>query len=71
LRRARPVVQVPRARSDPRFSATVGVYGFVGAEYAYSHRVMAFSSIFVLPILVLLPLLQRRIDAGLSAGALR
>jgi ABC-type glycerol-3-phosphate transport system permease component len=32
---------------------------------------MAFSSIFVLPILVLLPLLQRRIDAGLTAGALR
>ena len=32
---------------------------------------MAFSSIFVLPILVLFLLLQRRIVAGLTAGALK
>ena len=32
--------------------ATVGIYSFVGAEYADWHRVMAFSSVFVLPILV-------------------
>ena len=51
--------------------ATVGIYGFVGAEYADWHRVMAFSSIFVLPILVLFLLLQKRIVAGLTAGALK
>ena len=33
--------------------ATVGIYSFVGAEYADWNRVMAFSSVFVLPILVL------------------
>jgi multiple sugar transport system permease protein len=32
---------------------------------------MAFSSVFVLPILVLFLLLQRRIVAGLTAGALK
>ncbi|MCP8939664.1 carbohydrate ABC transporter permease [Alsobacter sp. SYSU M60028] len=51
--------------------ATVGIYSFVGAEYADWHRVMAFSSIFVLPILVLFLFLQRRIVAGLTAGALK
>jgi len=51
--------------------ATVGIYGFVGAEYADWHRVMAFSSVFVLPILVLFLLLQKRIVAGLTAGALK
>ncbi|MFI5013086.1 MAG: carbohydrate ABC transporter permease [Hyphomicrobiales bacterium] len=51
--------------------ATVGIYSFVGAEYADWHRVMAFSSIFVLPILVLFLLLQNKIVAGLTAGALK
>jgi multiple sugar transport system permease protein len=51
--------------------ATVGIYSFVGAEYADWHRVMAFASLFVAPILVLFLLLQRRIVAGLTAGALR
>jgi multiple sugar transport system permease protein len=51
--------------------ATVGIYGFVGAEYADWHRVMAFSSIFVLPILVLFLILQNKIVSGLTAGALK
>lgn len=51
--------------------ATVGIYSFVGAEYADWHRVMAFSSIFVLPILVVFIVLQRRIVEGLTAGALK
>jgi multiple sugar transport system permease protein len=67
-----------RASVKPTISVTtaaaltqIGIYGFVGAEYAYSHRVIAFSSIFVLPILVLFLLLQKRIVAGLTAGALK
>jgi multiple sugar transport system permease protein len=51
--------------------ATVGIYSFVGAEYADWHRVMAFSSIFVLPILALFLAMQRRIVSGLTAGALK
>jgi multiple sugar transport system permease protein len=51
--------------------ATVGIYGFVGAEYADWHRVMAFSSVFVLPILVVFLLLQNKIVSGLTAGALK
>ena len=51
--------------------ATVGIYSFVGAEYADWHRVMAFSSMFVLPILIAFLVLQRRIVAGLTAGALK
>ena len=51
--------------------ATVSIYSFVGAEYADWNRVMAFSSVFVVPILVLFLALQRRIVAGLTAGALK
>lgn len=51
--------------------ATVGIYSFVGAEYADWHRVMAFSSIFVLPILAIFLSMQRRIVSGLTAGALK
>jgi multiple sugar transport system permease protein len=32
--------------------ATVGIHGLVGAQYANWHRATAFSSVFVLPILV-------------------
>ena len=48
--------------------ATVGIYGFVGAEYADWHRVMAFSSVFVLPILVVFLLLQNKIVVGVDGG---
>jgi multiple sugar transport system permease protein len=51
--------------------ATVGIYGFVGAEYADWDRVMAFATIFVLPILALFIALQNKIVAGLTAGALK
>jgi multiple sugar transport system permease protein len=51
--------------------ATVGIYGFVGAEYADWHRVMAFATIFVLPILLLFIALQNSIVAGLTEGALK
>lgn len=51
--------------------ATIGIYSFIGAEYADWNRVMAFASVFVAPILVLFLLLQRRIVSGLTAGALK
>jgi len=50
---------------------TVGLYGFIGAEVQDWHRVMAFATLFVMPILVLFLVLQRRIVSGLTAGALR
>lgn len=50
---------------------TVGLYGFIGAEVADWHRVMAFASIFVKPVLLLFLALQSRIIAGLTAGALK
>lgn len=51
--------------------ATVGLYGFVGAEYADWHRVMAYATIVVSPVVVLFLLLQRHIVGGLTAGALK
>ncbi|WP_342363868.1 carbohydrate ABC transporter permease [Terrarubrum flagellatum] len=51
--------------------ATVGIYSFVGAEYADWHRVMAFSSVFVLPVIAVFLLMQRKIVSGLTAGALK
>lgn len=50
---------------------TVGIYSFVAAEYADWDHVMAFSSVFVLPILIMFLLLQNRIVSGLTAGALK
>jgi multiple sugar transport system permease protein len=50
---------------------TVGLYGFIGAETADWHRVMAFASIFVVPVLLLFLALQNRIISGLTAGALK
>jgi multiple sugar transport system permease protein len=50
---------------------TVGIYSFVGAEYADWNNVMAFSSTFVIPILILFLVLQRKIVSGLTAGALK
>ena len=51
--------------------ATVGIYSFIGAEYADWDRVMAFASVFALPVLVLILALQRMIVAGLTTGALK
>ncbi|MFI5014303.1 MAG: carbohydrate ABC transporter permease [Hyphomicrobiales bacterium] len=50
---------------------TVGIFGFIGAEVADWHRVMAFSSLFVIPILALFLLLQNKIVSGITAGALK
>jgi multiple sugar transport system permease protein len=51
--------------------ATVGIYSFIGAEYADWDRVMAFASVFALPVLILFLSLQRKIVAGLTTGALK
>jgi multiple sugar transport system permease protein len=51
--------------------ATVGLYSFVGAEYADWNNVMAFASLFVTPVIVAFLLLQRRIVGGLTAGAVK
>jgi multiple sugar transport system permease protein len=50
---------------------TVGIFGFIGAEVADWHKVMAFSSLFVLPILALFLVLQNKIVSGITAGALK
>jgi multiple sugar transport system permease protein len=51
--------------------ATVGIYSFIGAEYADWDRVMAFASVFAIPVLAIFLLLQRKIVAGLTTGALK
>lgn len=51
---------------------TVGLYGFIGAEVVADwHRVMAFASIFVVPVLLLFLAPQSRIIAGPTAGTLK
>ena len=63
---------VAAARSRPGTDpATVGIYSFIGAEYADWDHVMAFASVFALPVLILFLLLQRKIVAGLTTGALK
>ena len=51
--------------------ATVGIYSFIGAGYADWDRVMAFASVFAFPVLILFLVLQRKIVAGLTTGALK
>ena len=63
-----PLTLLSRAELQP---ATVGIYSFIGAEYADWDRVMAFASVFTLPVLVLFLALQRKIVAGLTTGALK
>jgi multiple sugar transport system permease protein len=63
-----PLTLLSRADLQP---ATVGIYSFIGAEYADWDRVMAFASVFALPVLVVFLLLQRNIVAGLTTGALK
>ena len=51
--------------------ATVGLYSFVGAEYADWSNIMAFASVLVTPVLVIFLILQRQIVRGLTAGAIK
>jgi multiple sugar transport system permease protein len=63
-----PVSLVNKNELQP---ATVGLYGFVGADYSDWSNAMAFASVFVTPVIVIFMLLQRRIVSGLTAGALK
>lgn len=63
-----PMSLVNRNELQP---ATVGLYGFVGADYSDWSNAMAFASVFVTPVIVIFMLLQRRIVSGLTAGALK
>jgi multiple sugar transport system permease protein len=63
-----PLTLLSRQELQP---ATVGIYSFIGAEYADWDRVMAFASVFALPVLILFLALQRKIVAGLTTGALK
>jgi multiple sugar transport system permease protein len=63
-----PLTLLNREELQP---GTVGIYGFIGTEIADWHRVMAFATIFVAPVLLLFLLLQRQIVSGLTAGALK
>ena len=51
--------------------ATVGLYGFVGADYSDWGNAMAFASVMVLPVLLIFIVLQKKIVSGLTAGALK
>jgi hypothetical protein len=51
--------------------ATVGIYGFIGAEDADCACVMAPAFVFALPVLALFLALQQKIVAGLTIGALK
>ncbi len=57
---------------DPTLQpASVGLSGFVGPNARDWNGIMAFASIYVTPILAVFVLLQRRIVAGLTSGALK
>lgn len=51
--------------------ASVGLSGFLGPNSTDWNSIMAYSAIYVTPILAMFVLLQRHIVAGLTAGALK
>jgi multiple sugar transport system permease protein len=51
--------------------ASVGLAGFIGPNSRDWNGIMAYASIYVTPILAVFVLLQRRIVAGLTSGALK
>lgn len=58
--------------TDPRYQpASVGLSGFLGPNSTEWNGIMAYAAIYVTPILALFVVLQRRIVAGLTAGALK
>jgi multiple sugar transport system permease protein len=57
---------------NPSFQpASVGLSGFLGPNSTDWNAIMAYSAIYVTPILAIFVLLQRRIVAGLTSGALK
>ena len=51
--------------------ASVGLSGFLGPTSSDWNSIMAYSAIYVTPILILFVILQRRIVSGLTSGALK
>jgi multiple sugar transport system permease protein len=51
--------------------ASVGLKGFLGPNSTDWNSIMAYSAIYVTPILAVFVILQRRIVAGLTSGALK
>ena len=51
--------------------ASVGLSGFLGPNSSDWNAIMAYSAIYVTPILAVFVLLQRRIVSGLTSGALK
>lgn len=57
---------------DPSLQpASVGLSGFLGPNSTDWNSIMAYSAIYVTPILAVFVLLQRRIVSGLTSGALK
>lgn len=63
---SRSIIQNPNLQP-----ASVGLAGFVGPNSRDWNGIMAYAAIYVTPILGLFVLLQRRIVAGLTSGALK
>jgi multiple sugar transport system permease protein len=51
--------------------ATVGLYGYIGSDYADWNKIMAFATVMTLPVIGAFLVLQQRIVQGLTAGALK
>ena len=58
-------------QSPPLQPASVGLSGFLGPNSQDWISIMAYSAIYVTPILAVFVLLQRRIVSGLTSGALK
>ena len=73
----RPYVFIHRGEGPPprtcleRRTLPVGLYSFVGGEFAQWGEMMAATAMTMGPTLVLFMLMQKRLAGGLTAGAVR
>jgi multiple sugar transport system permease protein len=58
-------------QSPTQQPASVGLSGFLGPNSSDWNSIMAYSAVYVTPILVAFVILQRRIVSGLTSGALK
>ena len=63
---SKSIIQAPALQP-----ASVGLSGFLGPNSTDWNAIMAYSAIYVTPILAVFVLLQRRIVSGLTSGALK
>ncbi|MGB4723422.1 MAG: hypothetical protein WBH84_07400, partial [Defluviitoga tunisiensis] len=58
-------------QNQEKYPATVGLYNYLSAQIQDWSKVMAFSTLAIIPIVILFIFLQKYIVQGMTAGAIK